>query len=163
MTLTVGQFAYLPWLRTGVGAEIARVDGTPGSEPRVTLPISVRFNADPGLSDGVTLELFGPGEVTGFDPRTVVRTWPRPGVMDAECNYFSIIEFDQADLPWRLTPARATTGDRLTPWITLIVLEDSEIKRLVPPSGDGRLGAVEIKDAKALPRSRQLWAWARCR
>ena len=160
MTLTVGQFAYLPWLRTGVGAEIARVDGTPGSEPRVTLPISVRFNGDPGLSDGVTLELFGPGEVTGFDPRTVVRTWPRPGVMDAECNYFPIIEFDQADLPWRLTPARATTGDRLTPWITLIVLEDSEIKRLVPPSGDGHLGSVEIKDAKALPRSRQLWAWA---
>ena len=77
MTLTVGQFAYLPWLRTGVGAEIARVDGTPGSEPRVTLPIQVRFNGDPGLADGVTLELFGPGEVTGFDPRTVVRTWPR--------------------------------------------------------------------------------------
>lgn len=160
MTLTAGQFAYLPWLKTGVGAEIARVDGTPGSEPRVALPIQVRFNSDPGLADGVTLELFGPGEVTGFDSRTVVRTWPRSGVMDAECNYFPIIEFDQADLPWRYTPARATAGDRLTPWLTLIVLEDSEIKRLVPPSGDGHLGTVEIKDAKALPKSKQLWAWA---
>jgi hypothetical protein len=47
VTLTVGQFAYLPWLRTGVGAEIARVDGSPGNEPRVTLPIQVRFNAIP--------------------------------------------------------------------------------------------------------------------
>jgi hypothetical protein len=160
MSVPAGQYAFLPWLKTGVGSEIARVDGTAGTEPRVTLPVNVRFNADPALADGVTLELYGPGEVTAFDGRTVVRTWPRPGVMDAEPNYFPMIEFDQADLPWRYTPARATAGDRLTPWITLIVLDDREIKRLVPPSGDGRLGAVEIRDAKVLPRSRQLWAWA---
>ena len=160
MTLTVGNYAFLPWLRTGVGAEIARVDGTPGSKSRVTLPVEVRFNADDGLKDGVTLELFGPGEVTGFDTRTIVRTWPRPGVMDAECNYFPIIEFDQADLPWRYTPARATPSDRLTPWLTLIVLEDSELKRLIPPTAGGDLGAVEIRDAKVLPKGRQLWAWA---
>lgn len=108
----------------------------------------------------MTLELFGPGEVTGFDTRTVIRTWPQPGVMDAEPNYFPIVEFDQADLPWRYTPARATAGHRLNPWIALIVLEDGDIKRLVAPDGGGRLGTVEIKDAKALPRSRQLWAWA---
>ncbi len=160
MTLTTGQYAFLPWLKTGVGAEIARVDGTAGTEPRVTLPINVRFNGDPGLADGVTLELYGPGEVTAFDSRTVVRTWPRSGVMDAEPNYFPVIEFDQADLPWRYTPARATGADRLTPWLTLIVLEDSEMKRLVQPAGDGHLGAVEIRDARVLPKSHQLWAWA---
>ena len=160
MTMTVGQFAFLPWMKTGVGAEIGRVDGTPGAEPRVSLPVQVRFNNDPALADGVTLELFGPGEVNVFDTRTVIRTWPKPGVMDAEANYFAIVEFDQADLPWRNTPARATAADRLTPWITLVVLEDSEIKRLVPPRPDGGFGVVEIKDAKALPRSSQLWAWA---
>jgi len=159
VSLTVGQFAFLPWLKTGVGAAIARVDGTPGSEPRTKMPIQVGFNSDPALADGVTLELFGPGEVATFDTLTVTRTWPRPGVMDAETNYFPLIEFDQADLPWRYTPARATPGDRLTPWITLIVLEDAEIKRLVAPDGK-RLGAVEILDAKGLPRSSQLWAWS---
>ncbi|MFN8648102.1 MAG: hypothetical protein U0104_15155 [Gemmatimonadales bacterium] len=159
MSLTSGQYAFLPWLRTGVGTEIARVDGTAGNEPRVTLPIQVRFNGDPGLAGGLTVELHGPGEVQVVDTLGVLRTWPRPGVMDAEPNYFPLIEFDQADLPWRYTPARATGGDRLTPWITLIVLEDAEIKRLVP-GGSGRLGAVEIIDAKVLPRSRQLWAWA---
>lgn len=159
MSLTVGQFAFLPWLKTGVGAAVARVDGSTGSEPRTTLPLQVRFNADPALADGVTLELFGPGEVATFDTLTVTRTWPRAGVMDAETNYFPQIEFDQADLPWRYTPARATPGDRLTPWITLVVLDDAEIKRLVPPDGK-HLGTVEIRDARALPRSSQLWAWA---
>lgn len=46
MSLTVGQFAFLPWLKTGVGSEIARVDGTSGAEPRVSVPVQVRFNAD---------------------------------------------------------------------------------------------------------------------
>ena len=159
MSLTTGQYAFLPWLRTGVGTEITRVDGTPGNEPRVTLPIQVRFNGDPGQSGGLTVELYGPGEVQVVDTLGVLRTWPRPGVMDAEPNYFPLVEFDQADLPWRYTPARATAAERLTPWITLIVLEDAEIKRLVQP-GSGRLGAVEIVDAKVLPRSSQLWAWA---
>ena len=44
--------------------------------------------------------------------------------------------------------------------MTLIVLEDSEIKRLVPPTGDRHLGSVDINDAKALPSSKQLWAGA---
>jgi hypothetical protein len=160
VSLTEGQFAFLPWLKTGAGAAIDRVDGSAGTAPRVSVPIQVRFNGNPALADGVTLELFGPGEVKTFDTRTVVRAWPRPGVMDAEPNYFPIVEFDQADLPWRYTPARATAADRLTPWIALIVLEDSELKRVVPPAGGGHLGTVEIADAKALPPSGQLWAWA---
>lgn len=161
MTQPAGQYAFVPWLKTGVGAEISRVDGTAGSEPRVTVPVKVRFNNDPGLEDGVNLELFGPGEVQVFETLTVVRTWPLPGVMDAEANYFAIVEFDQADAAWRYTPARATSGDRLTPWVTLIVLEDSEIKRLISPVPERKqIGAVEINDAKALPRSSQLWAWA---
>jgi hypothetical protein len=160
VSLTTGQFAFLPWIRTGAGAQIERVDGSAGTTPRVSVPVKVRFNGDPALADGVTLELFGPGEVTTFDTRTIVRRWPRPGVMDAESNYFPLVELDQADLPWRYTPASATPGDRLTPWIALIVLEDAEIESLVLPSDDGHLGTVEIVDAKVLPASGQLWAWA---
>ena len=79
--------------------------------------------------------------------------------MDAEPNLFPAIEFDQADLPWRYTPARATAGDRLTPWITLIVLADEEIESLTPPQGQ-LFGRVTVKDASVLPKHSQLWAWA---
>jgi len=155
----VASYAFLPWLRTGVGAEITRVDGTGPAERRHSLPIAIRFNDDDSKKGDLTLELFGPGEVRAFDARAVIRTWPRPGVMDAEPNYFPIIEFDQADLPWRYTPARATNASRLTPWMTLIVLADDEIDGTAPPQG-AELGLVSIKDAAVLPKHDQLWAWA---
>jgi hypothetical protein len=159
MSLPVANYAFLPWLRRGLGADLSRVDGTAGAEPRALLPIAVRFNENDAQSGGVQLALFGPGEVKALDARSVIRTWPRANVMDAEPNYFPLIEFDQADLPWRYTPARATSGDRLTPWVVLIVLADDEIGGFSPPRGND-LGRVEIKDVSALPKWSQLWAWA---
>lgn len=159
MSETLASYSFLPWLRRGVGAEITRVDGGGTPEPRHAVSIEVRFNADDAKKGTVDLDLFGPGEVRGFDTRTVIRTWPKPGVMDAEPNFFPIIEFDQADLPWRYTPARATAGQRLTPWIALIVLADDELEGVTPPEGN-HLGVVRIKDAAVLPKHGQLWAWA---
>ena len=159
MSELVASYAFLPWLRTGVGAEITRVDGSGSAERRHTLPINIRFNQDDARKGDLKLELFGPGEVRAFDARTVIRTWPRPGVMDAEPPYFPLIEFDQPDLPWRYTPARATTGERLTPWLSLIVLADDEIDGVAPPQG-AELGLVNLKDATVLPKHDQLWAWA---
>lgn len=153
------QYSFLPWLRRGVGAEITRVDGGGTPERRAAIPIDVRFNQDDGRRAQLKLELFGPGEVRGFDVRTICRTWPLPGVMDIEPNYFPVIEFDQPDLPWRYTPARATSGERLTPWVTLIVLADSEIEDIIPPKGNV-FGSVRIKDTSGLPKHGQLWAWA---
>lgn len=153
------QYSFLPWLRRGVGAEISRVDGGGTAERRHAIPIDVRFNQDAGRRAQLKLELFGPGEVRGFDVRTISRTWPLPGVMDIEPNYFPIIEFDQPDLPWRYTPARPTSQERLTPWVTLIVLADTEIEALIPPKGN-IFGSVRIGDTTALPKHGQLWAWA---
>jgi hypothetical protein len=156
----VATYAFLPWLRRGIGAEVSRIEGTGGPEPRTSVSVGVRFNSDDALAGGVDLELFGPGEVKGLDARVVIRTWPRAGVMDAEPNYFPLVELGQADLPWRFTAARATAGQRLTPWLALVVLADSEIEQLIPANGSGGLGRVRIKDAAVLPPSRQLWAWA---
>lgn len=155
----LASYSFLPWLRRGVGADISRVDGGGTAEPRHALPIAVRFNSDDAKTGTLKLDLFGPGEVRSFDARAVIRTWPRAGVMDAEPNFFPAIEFDQADLPWRYTPARATAGDRLTPWITLIVLADEEIESLTPSQGQ-LFGRVTVKDASVLPKHSQLWAWA---
>ncbi len=159
MTEPLATYAFLPWLRRGIGADIARVDGTSGAEPRVAIPVEVRFNRDDALSGTVDLALFGPGDIRSLDARAVIRTWPRAGVMDAEPNYFPLVEFDQADLPWRYTPARATAKNRLTPWIALVVLADDEVADFTPPRGSS-LGRVTVKDAAVLPPQSQLWAWA---
>ena len=159
MSDPLATYAFLPWIRRGIGADIARIDATPGTEPRISVPVDVRFNADDGLSGTVNLALFGPGEVRNVDFRAVTRTWPLAGVMDAEPNYFPLVEFDQADLPWRYTPARATAKDRLTPWFALVVLADDEMSEFTAPRGN-ELGRVTVKDAALLPRQSQLWAWA---
>lgn len=158
MSEPLASHSFLPWLRRGVGAEITRVDGGGTPERRAKIAVEVRFNGDDAKKGSVDLELFGPGEVRGFDARSVIRTWPRAGVMDAEPNYFPLVEFDQPDLPWRYTPARPSSGDRLTPWITLIVLADDEIDSILPAKGTA-LGLLKIKNATVLPKHGQLWAW----
>ena len=159
MSEVLASYSFLPWLRLGVGAEISRVDGGGAAEKRHKVSVELRFNQDDTKKGALDLELFGPGEVRGFDVRCISRKFPRVGVMDAEPNYFPLIEFDQPDLPWRYTPAKATNGDRLTPWITLIVLADDEVDGVVAPEGRA-FGQVKIKDAAVLPKHGQLWAWA---
>src|SRR6187200_629700 len=95
-----GAYAFLPWLRRGLAASIERRDMTGPPATRATAEIAVDFN-EHSLSATAPLTLAGPGDVAGLDPRAVIRVWPRPGVNDAEPNYFPLIEFDQADLPWR--------------------------------------------------------------
>ncbi|MEZ0387662.1 MAG: hypothetical protein ACAI34_11375 [Verrucomicrobium sp.] len=152
-------FAFLPWLRRGMATSIDRIDGTGAPAPWATSQVVVNLN-NQSLSATVPLKLAGPGEVAGLDPRAVIRVWPRPGVQDAEPNYFPLVEFDQPDLPWRYSPAKATTGDRLRPWISLIVLREDEMVSLTPASVEGILPVVTVKSADSLPLLEQSWAWA---
>ena len=54
------------------------------------------------------VRLYGPGDVTGLDPKQIVRTDPRPGASSFEDNYLPGVEFARADLPWLFTPAAAS-------------------------------------------------------
>jgi hypothetical protein len=153
----LGSYALLSWLRTGVSTAIAREDGGGPPAPRATVDVAMTLSAG---SAGVELGLLGPGDVTGLDPRAVIRTWPRPGVIDAEANLFPLVEFAQADLPWRYTPARATAEDRLRPWLALAVVADDEIEGEAPPGTGRPLPRVTVTDAATLPRLDQAWAWA---
>jgi hypothetical protein len=158
MSDLLAQYIYLSWLRRGVGTEIAQRESDGSAAPRVQIPVTVEFNAGT-LSATVPLELLGTGEASGFDPRAVVRTWPRPDVFDAESNFFPLIEFDQPDLPWRLTPARAEVNDRLRPWLALVVVKDTEAA-LAPGRGDGLPPVLTVDSAQSLPDLSQAWAWA---
>lgn len=151
-------FAFVSWVRRGIATAIETRDDPGASIARVTIPVNVQFNAS--LDADVRLGLHGPGEVIGFDERAVSRRWPVPGTTEAEPNLFALVEFDQVDLPWRYTPARANVKDRLRPWLCLIVLADDEIDLYELPKGDRRLPAVTVRAGAPLPRLDQAWAWA---
>jgi hypothetical protein len=74
--------------------------GPPRGSARRAMRMKVGVNAA-SLTATRDIELQGPGEVTGLDARTVIRTWPAAGVGDAAPNDMAVVEFDQADLPWR--------------------------------------------------------------
>ncbi len=147
-------YAFLPWLRRGVSAAAG---ASAGGARRLRVPVSISFGA--GRDASVVLEMLGPGEIIGLDRRMVARTWPRAGVQDAEPNFFPLVEFDQADLPWRYSPVTPPSDDRLAPWLCLLVLRDEEIGERVPASATRPLPVVQVRDAP-LPSLAQAWAWA---
>jgi hypothetical protein len=62
------------------------------------------------------IDLYGPGDVVGIDPRFIIRKDPGNWVTNAEPNYLAQIEFYDEDLPWRYSPEGPTDGGlRLAP------------------------------------------------
>ncbi len=156
----LAQYAFLPWLRQGLAQRIARLDGEPSADPHVKVPVTVTLNSDPALTASAPLALFGPGEVGALDPGVIARVHPTADTFDVESNYFPLVEFEQPDLPWRYTPARATTADRLRPWLCLITLREDEIVGFEDTGADGKLPAITVASGESLPRLEQSWAWA---
>lgn len=147
---------FLPWWRTGAAALVTRADG-PALPARAEL--SVRSRVDAIHDPEVTARLYGPGEVTGLDPRQVIRTDPVPRTTDFEPNFFPLVEFDTPELPWAFTPATANAADQLRPWLVLVVVPRSAARG---PEHDGRpLPVLGLDDARShLPDLAQSWAWA---
>ena len=82
----------------------------------------------------------GPGDVIGISASQVVRTDPIDGAVGVEPNYFAQIEFDRPDLPWLFTPA-AAVGERLRPWIVLVVVDAEGASGVRRPAGIAAAGA----------------------
>lgn len=161
---TLCNYTFLPWTRRGLGAEITTPDdlasGGPGPE-RASVSIAFSINGQPIAKD---VEVLGPGDVVGINPRAIVKTDPRNWVTDFESNYLPYIEFYEEDFPWRFTPAAALNTlkqSRLRPWICLVVLEEGEF---VERNGSGPLPAFEFTEAldpaSMFPPRDQAWAWA---
>jgi hypothetical protein len=149
-------YEFLSVLRRGLAASIPAAAPAGDARVAVTTSLSVGGQAMTALP---ALALRGPGDIIGFDAAAICRTWPAASADNAEPNYFALAELTDADLPWRYTP-QATSGDRLTPWLCLIVVADAEIGALVPASRDRPLAAVTVNDAGTLPDLAQAWAWA---
>jgi hypothetical protein len=158
--VTAAAVTFLPWLRRGLAASIARGDDTAGGAAPATFAVGMSFNSAAQTATA-NLPLLGAGDVVGVDPRAVIRVWPRPGVYDAAANYFPILELAQPDLPWRYTPAAASPKDRLRPWICLAALKADEFERSPEPPGATRpVVTISVKASAALPNLAQSWAWA---
>ncbi len=115
----LGRYHFLAWSRRGISASLTNPDA--GSLPaRATLNVQLILGVQQGgPTNPVTpapmpVQMFGPGDVIGIDPRHVVRTEPRPFTSNFEPNYLCGIEFDAPDFPRMFTPA-APNGDRIRP------------------------------------------------
>jgi hypothetical protein len=158
----LGRYHFLSWARRGIGASVNNPDL--GSLPsRASVSVQLSLGVQQGGATNtvqpapVAVEMFGPGDVIGLDPRHVIRTEPRNFTVNFEPNYLCGIEFDTPDLPWLFTPA-APNSDRLRPWLALIVLKPDEFKQLsIAPNP---LPVIDVSNVAALPELADSWNWA---
>jgi hypothetical protein len=158
----LGRYHFLAWSRRGIGASVDNPDQ--GSLPsRAELDVQLSLSAQQGSTTTVVpaspqkVQLYGPGDLAGIDGRHVVRTEPRNFTVNYEPNYLCGIEFDGPDFPWLFTPA-APNGDRLRPWVALIVLKPGEFG--VPSRPPTPLPAIDILNIHALQDLSESWNWA---
>src|SRR4051812_35974173 len=143
---------FAAWAQTRLGRAVDGVDGggVPGPatfRPAVTVSGTARFDVV-----GPTLTLLGPGAAAGLDLGGA-RTDPPADARDVEDNYLASIELPAPELPWLLTPAHAGPGQRLRPWIVLVVVTDATF-------GPGPLLPVMDVHTDELPDLADSWAWA---
>ena len=98
---------FLPWVRQGASAALDAPD-TLGARQPASIGTMVTLQINGGNDVRVPVQLMGPGQVTGIDPRQVIRTDPARNARNFEPNYFPLVEFDDPSLPWLFTPAART-------------------------------------------------------
>jgi hypothetical protein len=158
--VTIAKYSFLPWMRRGIANQVqAAATGAARATLDVTLAVASDVETVPLPPRRV--QLVGPGDLIGVNPQVVVRTEPRNWITNFEPNYLAFVEFYDEDFLWRYTPAPPDAGQhRLTPWITLLVLKETEFTRNTSP---GRpLPSVTLNGVTpdvALGPDDQLWAW----
>ncbi len=156
-----GRHHFLAWSRQGIATTLDNPDygASLPDRPTITIDLNVTAHGPDSVTavPTVTVHTFGPGDVLGIDPRQVVRTEPKESTPNFEPNYLAGIEFDTPDLPWLFTPA-APAGDRLRPWITLIVLALPEYRPV--PGVVTPLPAIDVQSIAALQSLDDAWNWA---
>ncbi|MCD4650320.1 MAG: hypothetical protein K8S56_00815 [Candidatus Cloacimonetes bacterium] len=168
--MTDTHYHFISSARQGLAAAID--NKVTGSQKRAQIDLLLkvaRRSKDSGDWDNDSIErsvqLYGPGDVVGFDERMIVRTDPKPNTGNFEPNYFPAIEFADFDFVWRFSTNPAEDKG-LTPWIVLIVLiaedrgddihrEYEETKR-----GSKQLPVIKVFNQNNLPDLKNAWRWA---
>ena len=163
----LGTYSFFPWLRQGIANRIESADHDPAVKTRASIAVDLRLLGSGGEAGDTSVvvprqvALYGPGDIVGLDPRTVLKTEPQAWITNFEPNYLPYVDFYEEDLPWRYTPA-APAGARLRPWLSLVVLAEDEFV-----DGGNLLGKplpfIEVTAeplASVFPKAAELWAWA---
>ncbi|MGD9990490.1 hypothetical protein [Pseudonocardia sp.] len=150
-------FSLLPHASSPLAVDVVPPTGD-GIRRRVELQVGVEVDGAPaGPPIGVTRDLRGAGDVIGIDRRMISRVEPATGSRAVEPNYLPLVEFVDADFPWRYTLDR--TVGRLRPWLVLAALRAEEFE-FVELAG-APLPAIRVREPRtALPDLAQSWAWA---
>jgi hypothetical protein len=154
------RYTFLPYVRTGIAAALD-VPFSWDAPKRATARLSVPVIADAGQRNAsVDIVVRGPGDVTAFDARQVIRCHPKAGAADALAEELVRVEFDRPDFPWLFTPAAATHDERLVPWVTLVVVP--RVPGEDEPLGAGEKGGLRTlrTTRRELPALTDAWAWA---
>lgn len=159
-------YRFLPWVRRGLPRAHTTANGAAlTARPELSVGLTVQASSGGGaaapIADTVKLKLFGPADVIGIDTRLILRTDPRPFATNFEPNYLALVDFDPPDFPWLFTPA-APDGDRLRPWLVLLVLERRKVRLPVMEAGvplPTITIASEHTDSE-LPDLADSWLWA---
>src|SRR5215831_17626056 len=125
--MSKASYSFLPYLRQGLSNNLES-----GGDARGTFTVKLEVHGkDAGGNDksdpvgDKAVELYGPGDIIGIDPRSIVKTDPHNWITNFENNYLAYIDFYDEDFPWRYSPVPAA-GQRLNTWIALVVLADGE-------------------------------------
>src|SRR5437763_1327645 len=152
--------------RSGLPDSIQRRSGAGFPPPIASAPRRGAAVAVPGTATGtpaaaavpLTAELLDAGDVVGIDRRMIARVDPREAATAFEPNYMPLVEFVDADFPWRYSLDTAVAGRR-KPWLVLIALAPDEFG--FTDQAAGPLPRIRIADAaKSLPDLTQSWAFA---
>jgi len=152
--------SFLPWIRLGISNEFDDSDtfltgGTSGlSKPRVGLDVDILLstvNADSNAGSETvskTINVLSAADIEMLNPKEVKSIKPVLGEKEFDYNHLAFIEFSSPDLPWRYTPSKPTIPTSgsvasLRPWLSLVVLKDTEFMRL---SFNGLCSPIQLTD-----------------
>lgn len=170
----MAHYYFIPSLRQGLSAAIPYIDAESTAavfSRRASFSVNLAIGAtgfpDEGETIQKSIELYGPGDIIGFDERIISRTDPRNNVGDFEPNYFPMIEFaTDPDFPWRYTANQFSSEGKLAPWITLIVLVAETAKQEAKEFEEGDRSITDQKpyitvhSQRSLPNCGDSWRWA---
>jgi hypothetical protein len=152
------RFTFLPDAMPALS--VAAGDPPAGSTRRRTV-VDVAVTANGSVASSavpLAAELLDAGDVIDVDRRMIARVDPREAAVSFEPNYMPLVEFVDADFPWRYS-LDTSVAERRKPWLVLIALKSSEFANTDP--GAGPLPRIRVADAsKSLPDLTQSWAFA---
>ncbi len=127
------------WQRVGLGNAITEKEcvvneNTQGVRLHPSVTVLMDLDLEGAEKDAKTvrtqrvrrgISLTGPYEVKGINPKAIHKVFPPDKNMNFEYNHLPYVEFAEADLPWRYTPA-LHNENKLTPWVSLIACKTDE-------------------------------------